>query len=131
MRFLRPCRLPYATVLGSKHGSDVTVLSLCNRSIEWLGSSVVECSHGKRETLGSSPGRAGRFFQHPLCVVYVERHLRHSVPDKHIPSAHILKKKKKKVKGFHPRNYTKYSFCYGYRSFWILLTIKDTQIHIT
>ena len=36
---------------------------LCNRSIEWLGSSVVECSHGKRETLGSSPGRATFFFR--------------------------------------------------------------------
>ena len=35
----------------------------CNRSIEWLGSSVVECSHGKRETLGSSPGRAAFFFR--------------------------------------------------------------------
>ena len=23
----------------------------CNRSIVWLGSSVVECSHGKRETM--------------------------------------------------------------------------------
>ena len=33
------------------------------RSIEWLGSSVVECSHGKRETLGSSPGRATFFFR--------------------------------------------------------------------
>ena len=29
----------------------------------WLGSSVVECSHGKRETLGSSPGRATFFFR--------------------------------------------------------------------
>ena len=28
-----------------------------------LGSSVVECSHGKRETLGSSPGRAAFFFR--------------------------------------------------------------------
>ena len=35
----------------------------CNRSIVWLGSSVVECSHGKRETLGSSPGRATFFFR--------------------------------------------------------------------
>ena len=25
---------------------------MCNRLITWLGSSVVECSHGKRETLG-------------------------------------------------------------------------------
>ena len=35
----------------------------CDRSIVWLGSSVVECSHGKRETLGSSPGRAAFFFR--------------------------------------------------------------------
>ena len=27
----------------------------------WLGSSVVECSHGQRNTLGSSPGRATLF----------------------------------------------------------------------
>ena len=36
----------------------------CNRSIVWLSSSVEECLHGKRETLGSSPGRA-TFFYHP------------------------------------------------------------------
>ena len=43
---------------------NVTVFSdLCNRSIVWLDSSVVECSHGKRETLGSSPGRATFFFR--------------------------------------------------------------------
>ena len=35
----------------------------CNRSIVWLDSSVVECSHGKRETLGSSPGRPTFFFR--------------------------------------------------------------------
>ena len=29
----------------------------------WLGSSVVECSHGKRDTLGSSRGRATFFFR--------------------------------------------------------------------
>ena len=28
-----------------------------------VGISVVECSHGKRETLGSSPGRATFFFR--------------------------------------------------------------------
>ena len=39
----------------------------CNRSIVWLGSSVVECSHGKRETLGSSPGRAA-FFSRPFDI---------------------------------------------------------------
>ena len=27
----------------------------------WLGSSVVECSHGQRKALGSSPGRATIF----------------------------------------------------------------------
>ena len=35
---------------------------VCNWSIVWFGSSVVECSHGKRETLGSSPGLATFFF---------------------------------------------------------------------
>ena len=35
----------------------------CNRSIVWLGSSVVECSHGKLKTLSSSPGRATFFFR--------------------------------------------------------------------
>ena len=29
----------------------------------WLNSSVVDCSHGKRGTLGSSPGRATFFFR--------------------------------------------------------------------
>ena len=29
----------------------------------WLGSSVVECTHGKRKTLGSSPDRATFFFR--------------------------------------------------------------------
>ena len=38
-------------------------MCLRNWSIEWLGNSVVECSHGKRETLGSSPGRAAFFFR--------------------------------------------------------------------
>ena len=28
---------------------------VCNRSIVWLGSSVVECSHGKRDTLVRVP----------------------------------------------------------------------------
>ena len=33
----------------------------CNRSIVWLGSSVVECSHGKRETLVRVPVRPRSF----------------------------------------------------------------------
>ena len=46
----------------------------CNRSIEWLGSSVIECSHGKRETLGSSPGRATFFFR-PCDISFDPRRL--------------------------------------------------------
>ena len=37
--------------------------SVCVTGIVWLDSSVVECSHGKRETLDSSPGRATFFFR--------------------------------------------------------------------
>ena len=49
-----------------QHGSK-QILALiiskgkCNRSIAWLGSSGAECSHGKQENLGSSPGRATFF----------------------------------------------------------------------
>ena len=44
----------------------------CNRLIVWLDSSVIECSHDKRETLGSSPGRA-TFFFHPCDISFDPR----------------------------------------------------------
>ena len=39
----------------------------------WLGSSVVECSHGQRKALGSSPGRATMFhlLHHIFCNAFV------------------------------------------------------------
>ena len=49
------------------NAQSIEVCSECNRSIVWLGSSVVECSHGKREALGSSPGRA-TFFLRPCDI---------------------------------------------------------------
>ena len=38
----------------------------------WLDSLVVECSHGKRETLDSSPGRVFFFFR-PCDIWWVEQ----------------------------------------------------------
>ena len=42
--------------------TDAGSTGICNGLIVWLCSSAVECSHDKRETLGSSPGRSMFFF---------------------------------------------------------------------
>ena len=51
----RDCLVGSSMVLSR---SKIKAVDIC------LGSSVVECSRGNRETLGSSPGRA-TFFFHP------------------------------------------------------------------
>ena len=50
----------------------------CDWSIELLGSSVVECLHGKRETLGVCFCRATFFFR--PCDMHVQKQSRRSAP---------------------------------------------------
>ena len=46
---------------------SVSGMNLIKQGSVWLGSSVVECPHGKRESLGSSPGQVRpRSFSAPV-----------------------------------------------------------------